>query len=654
MKIAIKRVTGLLLLLAAALSLAACAGNNSASTEAGKKETEASSSQSAATEASSEETEPVGPAAPASLWDLVGTPLSEIPQETLQDILVQTALAYYYKNPYCQYNMTTNLTSRGVSGARLDTQGIDPEDITEDEPYYSHCRSFCSGVYESAFGWDQLPSIRYSWTNKFNTYRQMIVMQYSYNAKDIKGLPEEETYTDLDLFLKDFEAALQPGDILYGEKSIVPDGGHVMLYVGDCFGDGKHWCLHSWPVGGGIMPESGASKGVNKREPNGAITLQTLEDLVLSKTTGASYPNWSFAAMNGDKPNQCYIWLIRPTQDEKLMSSTLLTAENVARIVYPYMSITRDIGKYATDTPLTGETMDIRVTVESKRDRDFAQIEVTEQLPEGAELVAGSVSSGGVQEGNTLRWTVDVAAGKAVSVSYRVKVTAKAGETVKLPGGSVAGVDTRGWELKVAKTALNETQKAALIKIANGELPQSLTESAKGSYLDLDFVNQFYSGIVGLETDFPKTVEEFVTGFMKIGNPKYVDAKFLIEKEELTEQEAVDRFAVLNRNIGGFHVYWPDVLSNKDRQLEYLEQFYEPGDVFLINNASVTSLVLSSPEVRDILIYLGSGKLLKYGMDGSVSVVSWKESIERSILNSMVIGFRPALIYDKAVTPAAG
>ena len=135
MKIAIKRVTGLLLLLAAALSLAACAGNKCASTEAGKEETEASSSQPAATEASSEETEPVGPAAPASLWDLVGTPLSEIPQETLQDILVQTALAYYYKNPYCQYNMTTNLTSRGVSGARLDTQGIDPEDITEDEPY---------------------------------------------------------------------------------------------------------------------------------------------------------------------------------------------------------------------------------------------------------------------------------------------------------------------------------------------------------------------------------------------------------------------------------------------------------------------------------------------------------------------------------------
>ena len=644
-----KRIVSAALLLIVLALLTACGGNPS---ETGQ---ETSAAQTDATEPAAEQSteETAAPSDTDPLDALVGKPLSEVDPELLQDIIVQTALAYYYKNPYCQYNMTTNLTAQGVSGARLDTQGIDPEFITEDEPFYSHCRSFCSEVYESAFGWDKLPSVRAGWTTKFNTYHQMIVMQYSYNPKDIRGLPKEETYTDLSLFLKDFEAALQPGDIMYGEKKAVVDGGHVMIYLGDCFGDGKRWCLHSWPVGGGIMPETGSSKGVNKREPEGAITLQTLDDLVLSKTTGASYPNWSFAAMNGSgKPNQCYIWLIRPMLYQEFMDSTVVTEENVARLRYPYMSISRDIGKYATDTLITGEELDVSVTVESRnRKSAFAQVEVAEPLPEGAELIAGSLSEGGVQEGNILRWTVDVPAGKAVTVSYRLRVTAKAGETVKLPGGTVSGIDTKSWELKVAKTALTAAQRARLIRIAAGDIPKSLLELQADGYLDLDLVNQFYSRIIGLETAFPKTVEEYVSSFMKVGSPKSVDTVFLMEKPELNAQEAEYRFAAISRNIGGYHVYMPNTLSNTDRQLEHLEQFYEPGDVFLINDASVASLVLSSPETRTILIYLGAGKLLQYTKDKQLRIVSWRDSIERAILNSMVIGIRPTLIFDKAVTP---
>ena len=636
------------LLLALTLTLTACGGSRGESTEAQPTE-----EQTTAPETEQTTEEATEPAVTDPLSALVGKPLSEVDPEILREILVQTALAYYYKNPYCQYNMTTNLTAQGNSGSRLDTQGIDPEFITEDEPYYSHCRSYCSEVYESAFGWDQLPSVRSGWPGKFSTFRSMIVMQYSYNPRGILGLPAEETYTDQQLFIKDFLAALQPGDIMYGEKKVNTDGGHIMIYLGDCFGDGKRWCLHSWPVGGGVMETSGSTKGVNKREPNGSITLQTLDELVLrtDSVKNGPNPNWSFAGTNADgMPNQCYIWLIRPTQDEKLMSSTLLTEENVARIRYPHMNITRSIGKYATDSLVNGEELTVSVTVDSKQKAAFEQIPVIEQLPEGAELVAGSVSAGGTQEGNTLRWTVDVAAGKTETVSYKVKVTAKAGETVKFPSGSVSGIDTKNWELKVAKTALSAEQQERLQKLAAGTLPKSLKT---GAYQGMDFVNQVYTQVVGLETAFPKTVAEYAGSFLENKRPRGMDQYFLIEKTELTAAEAELKFSTITRNVGGYHVYLPQSLSNADRQLEYLEQFYEVGDVFLISDCASVAKVLEAPTTQQILICLGGGKLLQHDMDGTVKVVDWKDSIERAILNSLVIGVRPAMIFDKQVTPTA-
>ena len=43
--------------------------------------------------------------------------------------------------------------------------------------------------------------------------------------------------------------------------------------------------------------------------------------------------------------------------------------------------------------------------------------------------------------------------------AYIGRVSIKAGETVKLPGGTVSGIDTKSWELKVAKTALTAAQR---------------------------------------------------------------------------------------------------------------------------------------------------------------------------------------------------
>ena len=47
-------------------------------------------------------------------------------------------------------------------------------------------------------------------------------------------------------------------------------------------------------------------------------------------------------------------------------------------------------------------------------------------------------------------------------------IMAGTGETVKFPGGDVAAIGTRGWELKAAKTTLTDQQKAGLLKIAAG------------------------------------------------------------------------------------------------------------------------------------------------------------------------------------------
>lgn len=578
----------------------------------------------------------------------IGKPLAECDGGLLRQIVVQTALAYFYHNPDCQYNMTTTLTCMKRAGSFLDTQGTSPEAATPDRMYYAQCRSFCSDVYYDAFGME-LPSVAMGWQLGFDTsrdYLDMIVMQYSYADEGRSGLPYEQRYHDRERFLADMTAQLQPGDILYGEKQAA--AGHVMLYLGDCFGDGTKYCLHCWPVGGGIMKED----GVNRWEPNGGITLQPLEELVLRtdtvkqsrgllwtadgvSTEAYAVPNWSFAAddENGE-PSMRTSFVIRPLQCKSVTEKTILTEKALSRALYPYLCTRKDIGGlYCSNHLLHGEKITVTETVQSRHTADYQGITVIETVPDGASLVPQSVSAGGQVIGKDIVWTLDIPHGAEAKVSFDVIIDAAVGEDVTFPEGKVAGIVTRGETFKVGASRVSEDSIKALTELAKS------MQSGQG-FEDLAFAETFYQKAFGRSLGLPDTAQKLTDGIFDLDMPENSDrAMFLLKKTVGDEFAAADRMRV-TRNTFGYHVYLDDFLSNKYHATDLKAEFYEPGDIFVLAEKGAASHLDESK--TEIYIYLGNAHLICHSKSGTKCVL-WSETIQNALLHSVFICLRPAL-----------
>ena len=653
-----KQLLSVLLILAMGLSLCACGGGNketqASPTEAaqsteGKTEGSAAESSAESTEA---ETQPAGPA--ATVEEAKGKKVADIDRELLEQAVVQTAMAYYYKNPNCQYNMTTTLTNMARSGSFLDTQNRSPESITADNMFYSHCRSFCSEIYREAFDWE-LPSLKDGWIegfNKTNMYGNSVmslVMQYTQKPEGkIWGLPAEQTYRDIDQFLKDLKAEIRPGDIVFGEKNETTNGGHVLLYLGDVFGDGDAYCLHSWPVGGGIMND----EGVNKWEPNGSATLQKADDVLFRTDTAKNgadgTPNWSVAAKKDDgTPNMYYFWVIRPLQNENLTKS-VIPARTLTRLQYPFLSVEKDLGLYSTDNTVPGEIITVNETVTSHRNAAYKGVSLSEKIPAGTKLVAGSVTAGGSEKNGVISWSFDVAAGKSVTVSYKLEVTAQAGESIFFEAGLLNDLPTRSEEIKVGVSHLTAAQKANLAKVAD----RLTSELKPGSFEDLAYVNRFYQTVLGMELDLPGTVSELTEALFKKIKPSGSEGSMLTPKtrEEVSDPNLFNM--EVRKNVFGYGVYLEDYLSNTNHFLDLKQEFYQPGDVFVVASHTANPIYTVSAANLKLYVYLGNGKLVEHSAD-TTKVVSWASTVQKDLLAGLFVVLRPAQVLDAAKAPGA-
>ncbi len=661
-------------LLAVALSLCACAGNaETVQTSSGAQESaaETAGSSGAASEAASGEafagteagtgettdvptgTEP----APAEdpIEALRGKTVAEADRALMEQAVVQTAMAYYYKNPYCQYNRTTTLTVMEREGSFLDTQDRSPESITADNMYYSHCRSFCSEIYTEAFGWD-MPSLVYGWLGAFNdpsVYGNSnldIVMQYTQKpAGKIWGLDAAHTYRDISDFVQDMKEVIRPGDIIFGEKNEKTNGGHVLLYLGDVFGDGEAYCLHSWPVDGGSMGENGA----NKWEPNGSAILQRADEVLFREDTAKNEPNrtpnWSVAAKKDDgTPNMYYCWLIRPLQNGNLTGS-LIPEKTLTRLRYPFLSVEKDLGLWSTDTVVPGELITVEETVTSHRDADFEGVSLSERIPAGTRLVDGSVTGGGSEKDGVISWRFDVAAGSAVTVSYRLEVTAKAGESIFFEDGRLNDLPTRSEEIRVGVGHLTPAQEARLAKAAF-----SLPETVKpDGFLDLDYVNLFYRTVLGMDPALPERTEDLVAALFTKCRPEGWKDELLTPKREIAAADKALAAMTVRKNLFGYYVYLDEYLTNTYHFLDLKSEFYEPGDVFVTADNTADPAKGISAESLGIYVYLGDGQVLEHTAEGT-RVTTWAASLQKALLDGLFAALRPAQVLETDKAPGAG
>ncbi len=522
--------------------------------------------------------------------------------------------------------------------------------------YYSHCRSFCSDIYKEAFGWD-LPNMHDGWLegfsspNRYGNSVKNIVMQYTQlpEGKKSWGLEADETYRDIDQFLKDMQEQIRPGDIIYGEKHAFTNGGHVLMFLGDVFGDGEDYCLHSWPVGGGIM----GSDGVNKWEPNGSATLQKADEVLFNTKTshnGADgSPNWSVSAKNDEgDPNMYYVWLIRPLQNENLNGS-VIPDKTITRLQYPFLSVEKDLGMYGTGSTFPGDIITVRETVTSHRDAVYENVALSEKIPAGTKLVAGSVTEGGSEKDGVISWSFNVAAGDSVTVSYQLEVTAKAGETLSFEAGRLNDLPTRCEEIKVGASRLTEAQLKRLDRLTT----KLTADLVPDSFQNLDYVNQFYKNVLGMDIALPDNVSEVTEALLERCKPSAdYEGTMLTPKKTVEAKYQTLADMTVRRNVFGFHIYLEDFLQNKYHLLDLKQEFYQPGDVIIVAEHTADPKYTLADNVLRICIYLGHGKLVEHKA-ASTKLVSWASTVQKDLLAGLYLVLRPAQGVDATKAPGA-
>ena len=571
------------------------------------------------------------PAAPTAGDDGVlkgptGQPLTEyttgeLDRKTLENALIQTALAYYNKGANVQYDISnTTIFATSRSGKRRLNCRQSPEQAAYDTAIYTSCSKYVFAVYHDAFDYE-MPNYDTNWEQVYDmsSEGEIVVVKFG----EAYGTTGE---TDRAKAIAELNEKILPGDVIFASPPNDPNGGHTMLYLGDFKGDGNRYVIHSWPVGGGNLD---MKTGADKREPNGAITLQTLEELVL---TSSGDPNYSI-----DRDKIGFFFLLR-LFDASDFKECKLTPSAVTRMQYPNLVVDKIADRYIYDDVLPGEEITFTETVENRSETDYSELTVTEYVPEGATLVS---AEGAVVSENALTWKLTLKAGEKQDLVYTVKNEKQPGEMLVFESGTAGMIPTRTMSFKVASYRLTEDQKAALAKITSDKefstLPASFTD---GTFHNLDAMNDFYRDVLGIEVNLPATFEEYLNGRFKTYTPTGLEFKMFEAKDEgKADQHLLDM--EINHAMTGQYLFTGT--DSSGRIFDILPQYFQPGDLFITTKAEI-----AVPKVinEDVILYvnLGRGYVLCYDKNGT-SIEKFSTTVQRGLVSCLFVGLRPSMAY---------
>ncbi|MBO4410823.1 MAG: DUF11 domain-containing protein [Lachnospiraceae bacterium] len=547
-----------------------------------------------------------------------GMKVGDVDVEVVKKVIQETALAYYYKNPDCQYDVQAPHTVLGTVGSNHLTPRQSPEETTPETPYFAVCRSLPPDIYWDAFNF-KTPGID---ATGFGAAidPETAVYEFGTEYKKYAG-KKTQCFMDKEEFMAAIKAGLQPGDVILATKN---DGtaGHVLLFIGDCFGDGENYVIHSWPVKGGKWDQK---TGVEKWEPTGAARLQRAEDIIYD--VGPS-PNW---ALNQDKMDK--IVIIRFLDNAKFLKAEFTDAA-VTRYNKQGLEVTKTSTSDVYDTVLTGEEITITEELTNHSAAGYV-VTVVENIAEGTAFV--SSDSTGADKGKsadgTVTWTVEVPAGGTVSVSYTVKVTAAGTQKLVFPAGAVSSLPTRAVQTTVGKSRLTDAEAQKLLTDAETAAQELVSEE----FADLNFVNLFYEKLFGVKTALPENLSDYLTALYDVKKPVLGYDYFALVRKKEPDQVLTDY--IIPRCELGYYYHNQDYVKNFDRILYLKEEYFEPGDV-LIEMHGANLQRYSHPESMSVNVYLGNGQVLSYSMEG-VTMTTFAATFSVATKFNYVVVLRP-------------
>ena len=556
-----------------------------------------------------------------------GMTVREAGIDAARKVIQETAKAYYHKNPHTQYNVATPLTVVGdqkrmwPEGPLSCTNGMAPEEACRDVNYSGVCRSFTADVYYDAFRFDTPGLFCRLYSADILRYTKALIYKFGDNAATLKtGTPV--TTENKEEFLSVVRKDLKPGDVFLATPN---DGrsGHVIMYVGDCFDNGTEYIMHCWPIGGGKW---NTETGVNLREPYGAITLQTCDEFLFS--VGSS-PNWS---LTSDRMTEIY--LFRFTEMEEFLDAKFTDAA-VARFNHPGLIVekTCSVGTYGTALP--GETLKITERFENKSNEDY-ELEVRECIPEGTSFKA--VAGADRITGDEIVWNVKVPATDFTEISYEVTVTAAPGDVISFRSGRADLLPTRAMRVKVGKSRLSSAENSKLEALRE-EIPAELLPDR---FEDLAYVKRLYR-YLGREIALPDTLDEYIAErFESIKPCHWFPEVLALKKEPTAKGIEYGKMDVIRFTTGRYYFIPGDENEVKERSIDFLEEYFLPGDVML-STFGENTLSAKDPDGIAVTVILGGGKVLEHTAGGT-EIKSFKDTVALSLIKNYAGVIRPAYV----------
>lgn len=387
----------------------------------------------------------------------------------VQQAVVVTAEAFYNRGAYLQYDDTSFVSSTDLlpnNIRRPDRLKYNPEDANSQFTWYTNCASWTYDVYYQALGIDIV-----NWTTIL-LQRDVDMQVWSYSV--VSGLSNSQK----EKIFNEFSSLLQPGDIMVCRHK--GSGGHALLYLGD----GQ--ILHS---AAGPVANYNYTQKTEYAEAEGTVMQKTLDSLMNTND------NYYFF-------NEGWWGIVRPTlvyTDATPTQETLDRIANMQQIVAEKRT-TAPIGH----TVKGGDEITFTFEIKNLRETD-AVFEIIDTVPSNTTYINGAQKV----DGETLKWTVSVAAGDTQTVEYTVKVNAdvKVGDVVS-SNSTIDGVRVNCRPVYVAGS-LSAEQQAGITK--------QLNEIVEKDAINDELVEQIYANI-GITFDldtFKNIINSLLTSFME-------------------------------------------------------------------------------------------------------------------------------------------
>ena len=463
----------------------------------------------------------------------------------------------------------------------------------------------------------------------------------------------------------DFASKLQPGDIIAvyrvsATDETEDDGGHTMMFLGDLFGDGQDYILHS--SGSKYNNNDGAVNFVDK-DGNAAVGFDMLE-VASNGPNGGHYSRNGSIYMNpmstlfGEgksyNPSEKLMKEICVLRPVNRMAETDFTPAAIFRLDHPAVTATKraSVKPYRDVKP--GDEITYTVRLENHSVETSYQgltalggksaltygfvpqfmnpgasqtISLQETLPAGTSLK--SVSGGGKADGNVITWeNVTVAGGEMKELSYTVTVTGAAGSQVLSPLGKIYSSKSSG-HLTTAELTHEVVAQQMPTDGMDAIKSSTLSPSTYGYRAGTDAAEDVYRAL-GYALELPevaKLVDAITDNVVQSREPSSNVARLdliLREEDEISDpaEKALLQMMVPGY-VGGKRLHTVDennMRSNLNRLRMLDMSMLQPGDILVYANTTKEIKVAVDEAASKVYVYLGNGRFASYE-NGTFTVV---------------------------------